>query len=76
MTKEKYKMTDTPEFDKAALMIKSSQFIQEEAKKLVDAYNNAKNEQERKEIIPKLESIQKKMMSELLSLQELLHSQK
>jgi len=65
-------MNDRPDFDGIALTIKSSQFIQEEAKKLLDKYYNSSNEFEKKEIIGKLEKIQVKMQRELESLNVLM----
>jgi len=61
-------MNDRPDFEGIALTIKSSQFIQEEAKKLLDAYHQSTNQLERKHLIGQLEMIQVKMQKELQNL--------
>ena len=61
-------MNDRPDFDGIALTILSSQFIQAEAKKLLDAYHGSTNEPERKELIGQLETIQTKMKIEFQNL--------
>ncbi len=61
-------MNDRPDFEGIALTIKSSQFIQEEAKKLLDAYHQSTNQVERKYLIGQLEAIQVKMQMELQNL--------
>jgi len=65
-------MNDRPDFDGIALTIKSSQFIQEEAKKLLDAYHGSTSEPERKKLIGQLEIIQVKMKTELQNLRVLM----